>query len=62
MKWVVRGRFKMGGGWTTFTKEVEAPSEKLAREYVYSIIGSNHKTMRKHIIIEEVRRCGSEAD
>ena len=62
MKWVIRGRFKMGKEWMPFTKEVEAPSEKLAREYVYSIIGSNHKTLRKHIIIEEVKKYGSEAD
>ncbi len=62
MKWIVKGRFKMGSEWMSFTKKVEAPSEKLAKEYVYSILGSDHKTLRKHILIEEVVKGESEGD
>jgi len=59
---VVKGRFKMGKTWMPFEKLIEAPSEKLAREYTYSIIGSMHKVLRKHIVIEGVKEHGSETD
>ncbi len=62
MRFKVRGRFKMGKEWIKFVKEIEAPSEKLAREYTYSILGSNHKVLRKHVEIEEVVPLGSETD
>ncbi len=60
MRWKVRGRFKMGKEWIKFEKEIDAPSEKLAREYTYSILGSNHKVLRKHVEIEEVTPLGSQ--
>ncbi|MCX8174728.1 MAG: 50S ribosomal protein L18Ae [Candidatus Micrarchaeota archaeon] len=39
-----------------FEKEVEAPSEKLAREYAYSLLGSNAGIKRSAIKITSVKR------
>ncbi len=39
-----------------FEKEVEAPSERLALEKLYSILGSVHKTKRRHIKVEVIER------
>ncbi|GEM_PF-127073 len=41
--------------WQKFKKEVRALNEQQAIEYVYSILGSNHKLRRKHIRITSVR-------
>ena len=55
MKYVVRGTFRVGRReWRKFTKEIEAPNERVAIERVYSLIGSNHQMKRNLIEIEEV--------
>ena len=41
--------------WQKFTKEVRALTKEQALEKVYSILGSNHKLRRKHIVVEEVK-------
>ncbi|WP_440060173.1 50S ribosomal protein L18Ae [Thermogladius sp. 4427co] len=40
--------------WQKFTKEIRALSKEHAIEKLYSILGSNHKLRRKHIVIEKV--------
>ena len=46
---------KIGKERCTFTKEVIAEDENKAVEYVYSLIGSNHKVKRRFIRIREVK-------
>jgi len=41
--------------WQKFVKEVRALNEKQALEYVYSVLGGNHKVKRKQIKIVSVR-------
>ncbi len=41
--------------WQKFSKEVRALTKEQAIEYVYSILGSNHKLRRKHIKITGVK-------
>ncbi len=41
--------------WQKFTKEVRALTPEQAIEYVYSVLGSNHKLRRKHIKILSVK-------
>ncbi len=55
MRFQVRGEFRKGKRRFPFTKVVEAPNEKLAREKILSIIGSNHKVKRNRIDIYEVK-------
>uniref|UniRef100_A0A7C4HD70 Large ribosomal subunit protein eL20 n=1 Tax=Staphylothermus marinus TaxID=2280 RepID=A0A7C4HD70_STAMA len=40
--------------WQKFVKEVRALNEKDALEYVYSVLGSNHKVKRRHIRITSI--------
>ena len=44
--------------WQKFSKEVRALTKEQAIEYVYSILGSNHKLRRKHIKITSVKEIG----
>ncbi len=48
------GKMKLGRGTQPFTREVEAESEKHAREKLYSQLGSEHSITRGKISIEEV--------
>lgn len=41
--------------WQKFKKELRALNEKQALEYVYSVLGSNHKVRRKHIRIISIK-------
>ncbi|MET1160598.1 MAG: 50S ribosomal protein L18Ae [Thermoprotei archaeon] len=40
--------------WQKFVKEVRALNKEQALEYVYSVLGSNHKVRRKHIKITSI--------
>ncbi len=40
--------------WQKFVKEVRAVKPEDAIEYIYSVLGSNHKLRRKHIRIVKV--------
>ncbi len=54
----VRGRYKasfIGNVWQRFTKVLECPNERVAIEWVYSIMGSKHGLKRNLIKIDEVR-------
>lgn len=52
--YVVKGTFKAGHDWETFTKNVESQNEKNARDKVYSIFGSKHGIKRYLIKINSV--------
>ncbi len=46
--------------WQKFVKEVRALNEEQALEYVYSVLGSNHKLRRKHIKILSIKEISPE--
>jgi|Deesub1362B_J571_1020462.scaffolds.fasta_scaffold00058_65 large subunit ribosomal protein LX len=54
MKYIVRGKFRVNKKWMKFTKEIDAPNERVAKEWIYSLMGSRHKVKRNLIEIEEV--------
>ena len=54
-KFLVAGTFKDRHDFHKFSKEIAAWNEKLAKDKVYSLLGSNHKIKRQHINIEEVK-------
>ena len=50
----VSGRFQSRGGFREFTKVVEAPNENVARERVFSKLGSEHGLKRTQVELGEV--------
>ncbi|MFO8114914.1 MAG: 50S ribosomal protein L18Ae [Halorubrum sp.] len=52
--YTVSGRFQSRGDYQPFTKEIEAENEDLARERIYTTVGSQHNRKRTQIEIEEV--------
>ena len=54
-KFEVKGKFLNDGQMKPFTKEVNAPSEKLAGEFTLATIGSKHRLERKYIAIESTQ-------
>lgn len=50
----VSGEFLMGRTFQPFAQEVAAADEAAAVERVLSVLGSRHRTRRKHIRIREV--------
>jgi len=52
--YTVSGQFQSRGGFQAFTKEIEAENEALARERIYTTVGSQHNRKRTQIEIEEV--------
>jgi large subunit ribosomal protein LX len=50
----VSGRFQSRDGFQPFTKDVDAASESLARERIYTLVGSQHGRKRTQIEIDEV--------
>ena len=52
--YTVSGRFQSRDGDQVFTKEIEAENESLARERLYTLIGSQHNRKRTQIEIDEV--------
>ena len=52
--YTVSGRFQSREGYQAFTKEIEAENEDLARERIYTNVGSQHNRKRAQIEIEEV--------
>jgi ribosomal protein L20A (L18A) len=51
---VFTGEISLGRGKHTFEREVEAESEKHARDKLYSELGSEHSITRGKIEIEDV--------
>jgi large subunit ribosomal protein LX len=56
----VKGEFKMGGRIEKFTKEILAPEKSDVLEYIYSDLGSKHRTRRRDIKIESVEEISPE--
>ncbi|MEE9612388.1 MAG: 50S ribosomal protein L18Ae [Desulfatiglandales bacterium] len=56
----VKGTFKMGDQMQPFTKECRALNEKSALEFVYSDLGSKHRTPRNKINILEIKELKPE--
>jgi large subunit ribosomal protein LX len=50
----VAGTFRLGRRKQPFTKEVEADDEGAAVEWVYSVLGSNHRLKRRQIEVNKV--------
>lgn len=55
-KYVVNGKIGKGANARPFEKQVEADSEKLAKEKVYALLGSNAGLKRPLISIESVSK------
>ena len=53
-QFTVSGRFRSRNGFQEFRKTVEAPNENVAREHVFSQIGSEHGLKRVQVEITEV--------
>ena len=53
-QFTVSGRFQSREGWRSFSKEVTAPNERVAREYAFSQFGSEHGLKRPQIRIDGV--------
>ncbi len=56
MKFSVCGTMRLGRGKKNFRKDVEAESEKAARESVYSLFGSQNGLKRGMISIEKIEQ------
>ncbi|MEM4389464.1 MAG: 50S ribosomal protein L18Ae [Candidatus Micrarchaeia archaeon] len=54
MKFVVQGLMYLGGKARKFSKAVEAPSERAAREQTYALLGAAHGLKRPYIKIERI--------
>jgi large subunit ribosomal protein LX len=53
-EYTVRGRFRSRGGWSNFEKAADAPNEDVARERVYTRLGSEQGVKRPLVEIDEV--------
>ena len=50
----VRGTFRPGGEERSFTREIDAENDGVARERVFSQLGSEHGLSRTQIAVDEV--------
>ena len=53
-QFTVTGRFKTRDGFAEFETSLDAENEDVAREHVYSRLGSQHGLKRTQIELEEV--------
>lgn len=53
-EYTVSGRFQVREGWQAFETEIDAENEDVAREHVYSEMGSRHSLKRSQVEVEEV--------
>ncbi len=57
-EFIINGRFRIeriGKNWRAFSKVIESENENNAREWVYSLLGSEHGLKRGLIKIDEVK-------
>ena len=54
MRFEMKGVFRKKGAERKFSKEVIAGSERLAREKLFGLLGSEHKLQRRFIRIDEI--------
>lgn len=52
----VRGAIKIDQVWQPHSRIVDAPSESLAKERFYALVGSKHQLKRNLVRIEEIRK------
>jgi large subunit ribosomal protein LX len=53
-EFTVTGRYRARDGWQSFTKTVDAQNENVAREHIYSLVGSQHAVKRTEVELETV--------
>jgi len=56
MKYVLKGKVKIGEKFEKFTKAVDTRDEPGARELTLSLFGSEHGTKRRHIQIDSIEK------
>lgn len=56
VKYIVNGKIKLQGKERMFEKEIEAQSEKHAREKTYALFGSNSGLKRTNVKIENIKK------
>ncbi len=57
MKFLIKGKFRMGRVIQNFNKEIEADNKKNALEKLYAKFGSDHKVKRRFIKVEEIKNA-----
>lgn len=50
----VKGKFQIRDEWRPYTKVIEAPNERQARERTLAVIGSKHRLKRRYITIDTI--------
>lgn len=50
----VKGSLRIDEAWKPYTKVVQAPNERLAKERILTFFGSNHRVKRASIRIDSV--------
>ena len=58
MMWSVFGKIRLGKSERKFSKQVEAKSERDAREKAYSLFGSMNGVKRSGLVIERIEKSG----
>jgi len=59
-KFEVLGVVKIDNAWRNYKKIVNAPTDRLARERFYSIVGSKHRLKRNAIQIHAIKKIEGE--
>lgn len=56
LNYVVEGKVKMGREVHDFKKDIDADSEDMAKEKLYSLLGGDHGVSRNKIQISNIRK------
>jgi len=59
-EFTVSGQFQSRDGFQPFEKNVEAPNESVARERIYTLVGSQHNRKRPQIELDEINEVTAE--
>lgn len=60
MNFELKGEYFEKTDWKKFSRIVNASSEKLAKEKLFSLFGSEHKVPRRRVKISEVKEVKEE--
>jgi large subunit ribosomal protein LX len=58
-EFTVTGRFQGREGYRNFQKTVEAPNEAVARERIFSQMGSEHGLKRTQVEVDEIEEAAA---
>lgn len=58
MAFVVKGKIILKNGERSFTKTVEAKTERMAKEVTLCLFGSHHRVKRGKIVISSIEKVG----